>query len=167
MPNRDNSVVPYDVPPERAQEHSGDTQKSVAALGQDSAKSDHSRLIWIVTATDLSVIESRIQSRLFFPNSIYKSVAEFSTESERYLVQHLHFGGPHLQEDVVGLLHGPAFGLCQPDGRRQADEPQAVAVTEQTAGPQRGVGIKPLGQLVGELDLLLDTRDILGFCFFF
>lgn len=85
------------------------------------------------------------------------------TERDCYLVQHLHFGGPHLQEDVVGLVHGPAFRLGQSHGRRQADEPQAVAVTEQTAGPQRGVGIKPLGQLVGELDLLLDTQDIFFF----
>lgn len=67
--------------------------------------------------------------------------------------------GPHLQEDVVRLLHGAALRLGQPHGCWQADEPHAVAVTEQTAGPQRWVGIETLCHLVGKLDLLLDGRD--------
>lgn len=53
-------------------------------------------------------------------------------------------------------MHGAALGLCQPHGRWQADEPQAVAVAEQAAGPQLGVGVEPLGHLVRQLHLLLD-----------
>lgn len=72
-----------------------------------------------------------------------------------YLIQHLHLSGPHLQEDVVRLLHGAALGLGESQRCRQADEPQAVAVAEQAAGPQLRVGVETLRHLVSELDFLL------------
>lgn len=77
-----------------------------------------------------------------------------------YLIQHLHLSGSHLQQDVVRLLHGTAFGFGHSHGCRQADEPLAVAVTEETPGPQRGVGIETLRHFVCKLDLLLKQTDI-------
>ena len=71
-----------------------------------------------------------------------------------YLIQNLHLGHAHLQQDVVGLLHGAGLGLGQAHAGRQADEPQAVAVAEQAARPQRRVGIEALRHLVRQLDFL-------------
>lgn len=53
-------------------------------------------------------------------------------------------------------MHGAALGLGQLHGRRQADEPHAVAVAKQAAGPQLGVGVVALGHLVRQLHFLLD-----------
>lgn len=86
---------------------------------------------------------------------LYKQIQTQGTSTAPYLIQNLHLVAPHYQQDVVCLVHGATLGLSQSHSCWQADEPQAVAVAEQAAGPQLRVGVEPLGHLVCQLYLLL------------
>ncbi len=66
-----------------------------------------------------------------------------------YLVRGLQFLCLHLPEDVVGRAKRSDLGVAHFDVRRQTDEPQAVAVTEQALGPQLGDGRVLLGYFLG------------------
>ena len=71
-----------------------------------------------------------------------------------YLVWGLQLVVLHLPEQVVGGAQSPHLGVAGADQRRQADEPQAVAVAQQAPGPQLGHGRLGFGHLLSELDLL-------------
>lgn len=72
---------------------------------------------------------------------------------------HLDLRAPHLEQDVEGLLHGARFGLGRAHAGGKTDEPQTVAVTEQTLCPLGWIGIETLCQLVGHFDFLCGTNS--------
>lgn len=77
-----------------------------------------------------------------------------------YLVRGLQLLGLHLPEDIVGGAEGPHLGVAHLHVCWQADEPQAIAVTEQALGPQLGDGGVLLGFLMGRLYLLqIEEQD--------
>jgi len=71
-----------------------------------------------------------------------------------YLIGSLQLVVLHLPQQVVGRAQRPYLGVAGGDQRRQADEPQAVAVAQQTPRPHLGHGRVALGHLLGQFDLL-------------
>lgn len=53
-----------------------------------------------------------------------------------YLIRGLQFLCLHLPEDIIGCAESPHLGVTHLHIGGQADEPQTVAVTQQTLGPQ-------------------------------
>lgn len=82
------------------------------------------------------------------------------SEQLTYLIRGLQLLGLHLPEDVVGGAESPHLGVAHLHICWQADEPQAVAVTEQALGPQLGDGGVLLGFFMGRLYLLqIEEQD--------
>ena len=71
-----------------------------------------------------------------------------------YLIGSLQLLLLHLPQHVVSRAQSAHFRVTGPDKSRQADEPEAVAMTQQTLGPHLRHGGVGLGHPLSRFDLL-------------
>lgn len=72
----------------------------------------------------------------------------------------------HFLEHVIGSSESPDFGVADFDVGREADEPKAVAVTEQTPGPHLGDGGILLCNFVGRFNFLERNKEMVCVCLY-